>query len=170
MRKIVFFIFFYTAMFGGINIDSFKSSFIQTVKNNESVIKYYGTLYFKKPLKVLWKYEKPVKKEIYILNDQVTIIEPEIEQVTISHFSNSKNIIDILKNAKKVDENLYIAIYNDQNFKIFLDKRKRLKKIVYKDKLDNLVTIEFIDPKMNIEIDDKIFKYKIDPQFDVIFE
>ncbi|WP_281951018.1 LolA-like outer membrane lipoprotein chaperone [Nitrosophilus kaiyonis] len=170
MKTLVLFIISQIILFAQIDIDSFKSSFLQTVKSNNKIVKYKGELYFKKPAKILWKYKEPIIKSIYIINDQVVIIEPEIEQVTISHFSETKNIIDILKNAKKVKENLYIAIYKDQNFKIFLDNNQNLKKIIFKDELDNNIEIVFLNPKKNIDIEDKIFEYKINPEYDVIFQ
>lgn len=169
MKK-AFILFLPLILLAKIDISSFESNFTQIVKEDSKKIKYFGKLYFKKPMKVLWKYEKPIKKDIYIVNDQVIIIEPEIEQVTISHFSETKNIIDILNNAKKIGDKKYKATYNEQDFYIFLDEKNRLKKIEFKDKLDNEVEILFESPKQNTEIDDEVFRYKIDPEFDIIFQ
>ena len=171
MRKMTLLFLFFTTVFAKIEISSFESDFKQTVKDETGkTIKYFGKLYFKKPLKVLWKYKKPIKKEIYIVDDRVVIIEPELEQITITHFGETKNIIDILNKAKYVDKNRYEAIYHKQKFYIFLDDKKKLKKIRFKDKLENEVEIIFLKPKQNIDLDDSIFKYKTDPSFDIVVQ
>jgi len=170
MKKIIVFLIFINMLLASIEINSFEADFIQIVKESKKTIKYYGKLYFKKPMKILWKYIKPVKKEIYIVDDQVVVIEPEIEQATISHFTKTKNIIEILKKAKKIDKNTLLAKYQNQNFYIYLDNKGKLKKIVFKDKLENEIIIVFKNQKQNIKIEDKIFEYKIDPEFDIIFQ
>ncbi len=171
MRKITLLVLFFTTVFAKIEISSFESNFKQIIKEEAGkTIEYFGRLYFKKPLKVLWRYEKPIKKDIYIVGNKVVVIEPELEQITISHLEKTKNIIDILKKAKKIGDKKYKAIYYNQTYYIFFDKNNHLKKITFKDKVDNKVEIIFYNTKQNIKIEDKIFKYRIDPDFDVIFQ
>lgn len=97
MKALIIFSLFFLKLFA-IEIDSFESSFIQTITNDSNKkIEYFGKLYFKKPIKILWRYEKPIKKDIFITENRVTIIEPELEQITISENFEVKNIINILK-------------------------------------------------------------------------
>ncbi|WP_200762261.1 LolA-like outer membrane lipoprotein chaperone [Nitrosophilus alvini] len=171
MKYFLFIILFANFLFASLNIFTFKSDFSQKVKDESGkIIEYKGKLYFKKPMKVLWIYKQPLKKEIYILRNEVVIIEPELEQVTISRLREAINIIEILQNAKKIDKNRYQASYNEQKFEIFTDESGNLKKIEFEDKLGNSVEIVFLNPKKNIDIDEKIFEYRIDPTFDVIYQ
>ncbi|MBT0879102.1 hypothetical protein KJQ97_06685, partial [Campylobacter sp. 2018MI01] len=43
-----------------------------------------------------------------------------------------------------------------------------LTNISYKDELDNQVSIDFINSKINLKINDDIFKYSIPKNYDVI--
>ncbi|HIE35206.1 MAG TPA: hypothetical protein EYP79_03290, partial [Campylobacterales bacterium] len=66
MKALIIFSLFFLKLFA-IEIDSFESSFIQTITNDSNKkIEYFGKLYFKKPIKILWRYEKPIKKDIFI--------------------------------------------------------------------------------------------------------
>ena len=168
--KILSIIFLIAAsLFAKIDINSFESSFIQIVKDDSNKeAKYYGKLYFKKPFKIFWKYEKPIKKYIYIQNQKIVTIEPELEQVTISKRIKIKNIIKILNNAKKVSKNLYEADFEGKKYYIYFDENHKLKKISFKDRFDKNVEILFVNPKQNIDISDAVFQIKIDPSFDII--
>jgi len=169
MKALIIFSLFFLKLFA-IEIDSFESSFIQTITNNSNKkIEYFGKLYFKKPIKILWRYEKPIKKDIFITENRVTIIEPELEQITISENFEVKNIINILKNATKLSNELYLAKYNNQKYLIYLSKNGILKKIEFRDDFNNMVEILFLNPKQNIDINDSIFKIYIDPTFDIIY-
>lgn len=169
MKALIIFSLFFLKLFA-IEIDSFESSFIQTITNDSNKkIEYFGKLYFKKPIKILWRYEKPIKKDIFITENRVTIIEPELEQITISENFEVKNIINILKNATKLSNELYLAKYNNQKYLIYLSKNGILKKIEFRDDFNNMVEILFLNPKQNIDINDSIFKIYIDPTFDIIY-
>ncbi|WP_187648396.1 LolA-like outer membrane lipoprotein chaperone [Nitrosophilus labii] len=170
MKIYITLFFIFTQLFAQIEINSFKSEFIQTIKDSSKKnISYYGKIYFRKPLKILWRYEKPIKKDIYIIGEKVVIVEPELEQVTISKYSDVNNIINILKGAQKITKNLYKAKYNDQKFLIYLDNEGNLKKIKFKDRFEKDVEILFLNPKQNIDIEDNIFEIVIDPSFDIIY-
>lgn len=159
----------FSFLFAKIDINSFESNFIQTIKDSSGKeAKYFGKIYFKKPLKIFWKYEKPIKKDIYIENQKIITIEPELEQITISKNSKVKNIITLLNSAKKISKNSYEAIFEGKKYYIYFKNRK-LKKISFKDRFDKNVEIIFTNPKQNIDINDTLFQIKIDPTFDVIY-
>ena len=66
------------------DIKSYQASFTQSIVNSSNKeILYNGTIYIKQPSDVLWKYTDPIEKNVYILANQVIIIEPDLEQVII---------------------------------------------------------------------------------------
>ena len=94
------------------NLNTFSAHFVQTVTDDKNtVIKYSGDIKAKRPDMAMWNYVQPVKKEIYIRNEDLVIIEPEIEQVIMKKVGNTIAFFEMLKNAKKVNDNLYKATY-----------------------------------------------------------
>ncbi|BCD62181.1 outer membrane lipoprotein carrier protein [Nitratiruptor sp. YY08-26] len=156
--------------FAKININTFHSKFLQTITNEQNkTLRYEGEVWFKKPLLVKWIYKKPLYKEIHIIANKVVVIEPELEQVTINHLQKDLNLLKILENAKKIENDHYKAAIEKKNFDIYFHNGK-LKKISYQDDLGNLNEILFLDPEQNIELETKQFGYKINPEWDVIQE
>ncbi len=153
-----------------INIHSFHSKFIQTITNEQNkTISYAGEIWFKKPLLVKWIYTKPNYKEIYFIANQVTIVEPDLEQITIKKIHKNIDIFQMLHKAKKVEQNHFIATLQGQRFHIFL-KNGILHKITYKDKLGNRNTILFLNPQQNITLSMNIFHIPFHPDWDIIKE
>ena len=151
------------------NIKTLKTSFIQKIKNSSNnVITYEGKMYAKKKNNLaLWIYDKPVKKEIYYRDGQITIIEPDLEQATFAKLKTIPNIITLLKNAKKISNNKLITVFNNTKYTIVTDKNF-VKYIVYKDEMQNQVLIKFINPKINQNLSDDIFIYKIPAGYDIL--
>jgi len=151
-------------------IGSFQANFRQIITNkNGKNVKYSGEIYFKlgKNQKILWIYNKPILKKIYIINTKVTIIEPELEQVIITKLDTNYNLIKILKKAKKIDKNLYEARIGNLIYKIRLINKK-IDIIEFNDELGNHNKINFINVNQNIKIKDKIFEFNIPYEYDVI--
>ncbi len=169
MKKILLiFIIFIAYSFAKININSLHSHFVQTITNEENkTITYKGEVWFKSPLMVKWVYKKPIYKEIHIIADKVVILEPELEQATISHLPKEANLFAILQNAIKIGSNHYRAHFEKRDFDIYLADGK-LKKIRYKDELGNINEIEFVDVEQNVELPTKLFGYKLDPSWDIV--
>jgi len=151
------------------NIKTLKTSFIQEIKNSSNnVIIYEGKMYAKKNNNLaLWIYDKPVKKEIYYRNGNITIIEPDLEQATFAKLKTIPNIITLLKNAKKISKNKLITVFNNIKYTIVTDKNF-VKYIVYKDEMQNQVLIKFINPQINQNLNDDIFIYKIPAGYDIL--
>lgn len=143
---------------------SFKTDFEQIVYDNQNVLKYSGTIYYKDN-KSLWEYKKPDEKLVYITKEEVLVVDKELEQVVIS--KENINLQEILKKLIKIDENMYLAKYEDTEYLVKTNK-KFINTIDYKDDLGNKVKIIFTNSIVNNNIDDKIFEYKIPNNYDII--
>jgi len=120
---------------------SFKSDFNQSVKSENKIINYNGKVYVKDSL-VYWHYIKPIEKKIWATMDKIYVYEPDLEQVTIYNTSKKDNFFELIKSSQKIKKNLFLKTYN--NKKIYFEvKNSLIKKIYYKDKIDNLVTLNF---------------------------
>ncbi len=151
-----------------LDFSSLSSNFVQTIVSPEgSSFKYEGKFYAKKPHYVLWSYKTPTNKSMYITNDNVMIVEPELEQVIISKMKNIPNISILLENAREVSKNLFKTTFEDVEYNIFVENNKP-KSIKYVDKLENQITIDFLHVRTNINLDTRLFKYKIPNGFDII--
>jgi len=145
---------------------SFEAEFNQSVESNKKKLHYNGKLFVKGEL-IFWHYIKPIEKKIWITLDKVYIYEPDLEQVTIYKKSKESNLFQIIKNSQKVKENLYSYKTADKTI-YFEIEDKMIKKIYFKDKIDNLVRINFynIVPK---ELNVSFFMPNYPDYVDVIY-
>ncbi|WP_044418486.1 LolA-like outer membrane lipoprotein chaperone [Halarcobacter anaerophilus] len=149
-------------------IKTFKANFLQTVTNEAGKkVKYEGEVYIKKSGKVLWKYESPIKKDVYVIGEEVIINEPELEQIIITTLEKNIDIVTLLKKAKKIGENLYSTKLYDTEYLLEI-KDDKIEKISFKDQLSNKIEIEFSKIKNNLDFDDSIFMFTIPKNYDVI--
>ncbi len=150
------------------HIKTFSASFTQHIIDNKKItIKYAGFIQAKVPNMVKWSYISPIKKEIFVKDNQVTIVEPEIEQVIISKINSTFAFFQILKNAKKITSNHYISTYNQMKINLFF-KNKKLKTISYFDQLQNKVIINFTHQLVNKPIKNIIFNATIPSDYDIV--
>ena len=139
-------------------ISEYSSSFTQTIINpNGQIVTYTGNLFIKQPNKMLWKYELPVKKYVYMNGTNIIIDEPELEQAIFTQMTDEINIIELINNPTKVDKKYKLTF-----------KDNLLTKITYKDDIENQVTIIFTNIKINSNIEDKIFKFNAPSYYDII--
>lgn len=169
MKYMVLLVFFYTLSFASMKeINSFEADFTQSITDEKNkTLTYSGHVVASKPQNALWNYLKPVKKDIYINEFSVTIIEPEIEQVIVRKISSNFDIFKLIKNAKKIEKNRYLAIYKDIKFSIMI-KDSLINSISYKDEFDNDVKIVFTKQKQNIEVDKNIFYPRMPMDYDIV--
>ncbi len=169
MKYIVTLIISFTLSFASLDeINSFEASFTQSVTDsNNKVLSYSGSIMAKKPQNVVWDYAKPIKKNVYINTQSVTIIEPEIEQVIIKQIESSFNFFNMIQNAKLVKEDTFIAKYKESIFTI-TTKNNYIKSISYIDEFENKVMIVFDNQKQNEHINSNVFIPKIPSDFDII--
>ena len=169
MKEKILLLFLATASFANIkNLSSFEADFKQNiVDDNNKTITYYGHVKASKPQYALWTYVKPIQKKVYILDNQAIIIEPELEQAIIKKIGNNFDFFRLLKNAKKLDKNKYLAHYNNTSFTI-KTKNDSIESISYKDEFDNSVLIDFTNQIVNKKIDKKEFTPAIPDDYDII--
>lgn len=150
------------------DIKSYQASFTQSIVNSSNKeIRYNGTIYIKQPSSVLWKYNDPIIKNVYIISNRVIVVEPDLEQAIISRLKEEINIFDLLKNPTKISKNKYEATIYDKKYILTIINNK-LTQINYSDEIDNKVTIYFKNIKQNHEISDDTFKFKIPNSYDII--
>lgn len=149
-------------------VTSFEADFSQSITDEkEKVLIYNGHIVALKPQNARWSYIKPIKKDVFINDFEVTIIEPEIEQVIIKRLESNFDFFKIISNAKKIDQNTYIAYYRDTKFTI-VKKNALIESISYLDEFENRVKITFENQKQNHEIEKSVFIPKYSMEFDII--
>lgn len=160
---------FCTTLFGlGESTETLEANFVQTIVDDKNAtITYEGMMLAKRPNMALWHYSKPVDKSVYIKNNTITIIEPELEQAIVKRLNNTVDILAILASARKESKGHYTAFYHEKEYHIKMND-KRIESIHYKDAFDNRVTITFKDQSINQKIADVRFTANIPDDFDVI--
>jgi len=141
----------------------FSAKFIQTIKSNDQNLIYKGQVFYKKG-SIVWKYNYPTQKIIWV-EDKVYIYEPDLLQVTITK-RKKMTLQDILKNSKKIKNNLYISKID--NKKIYFIYDKTLKKLYYTDDIGNKVEINFF--AQNKKTPEEVFKIIYPQDIDIIYQ
>lgn len=150
------------------DIVSFEADFTQSITDEKNkTINYNGHIVASKPQNARWSYIKPIKKEVYINDFEVTIVEPEIEQVIIRRIESNFDFFKMISNAKKIEANRYIAYYRETEFTIVI-KGKLIESISYLDEFENRIKIVFQNQKQNQNINEVIFKPSFSMEFDII--
>ncbi|MBD3798308.1 LolA-like outer membrane lipoprotein chaperone [Sulfuricurvum sp.] len=150
------------------DIQSFNSKFEQTITDdNGKIIRYTGELWAAKPQSALWMYQKPIKKSVFVNAQKITIIEPSIEQVTLRTLDGEVDFLQIIQQAKKVDDNKYIATIKGEKYTILFSNNLP-STISYTDSFDNKVVIKFTSPVQNKPIESSKFKPTIPEDYDII--
>jgi outer membrane lipoprotein carrier protein len=103
-----------------------------------------------------WDYKEPTQKEVCSDAQNVTVVDHDLEQVSIYYLNKKFDVAKILSKAKHYKDNIYIAKYQDKDYTIALDKKGRVQSMAYYDDLDNMVQIVF----KNIKYKNKPFKSK----------
>lgn len=151
-----------------VEFKTLESKFKQTITSLEgSKIEYSGDIYIKKPSNILWIYKEPTLKKIYVDEYKILSYEPLLEQATIISIDEANSLTNILDSAKKTDSSKYIADIDGVEYTIELENSIP-KKISYEDKLKNSVNIEFIDPKVDVDINSSLFKPTLPLGTDII--
>jgi outer membrane lipoprotein carrier protein len=95
------------------------------------------------------------------------MVEPDLEQAIIKRIDSNFDFFSLLSTAKKINDNKYIARYNNTTFFIIIDNSK-IKSILYKDEFDNNVKIDFTNQIENKKMNKKAFEPIIPEDYDII--
>ena len=160
MKKILFITTLSVAILtAGLKVPvAFKTNFKQKITNtNGKVITYRGKLKINSDGDLKWSYTSPTKKEICNNGQVITMVDHNLEQVTIHSLDETFNLAQILRNATPVKASasnatdytnkLYRASYQGRNYTIGLDAKKHIDQIAYMDNMDNRVNIHFTHMK-----------------------
>jgi outer membrane lipoprotein carrier protein len=98
------------------------------------------------------------------------LLEPELEQVIIKRVDKSLKMLEILQNAERVDEKRYIAQIEDRDYLVILDQVGKIKRIIYKDELENSVSLTLFEVEENGYIPTTKFLPEIPEDFDKIYQ
>ena len=151
-----------------IDIKSFEADFSQVISDeNNKKLHYSGSIKALKPQYALWKYKKPIEKSIYMSPENITIIEPEIEQVIIRNISSDFDFFQMIKKAKMISTDTYITYLKEVKYTIIVEKNL-IQSISYKDEFGNKIIISFKNQLQNKKIFKKIFKPSIPKDYDII--
>ncbi len=156
-------LFFITILSFGIELPKeFSADFNQTIISNNKKLIYKGKIFYNKG-NIVWKYTYPTEKIIWIL-DKIYIYEPDLYQVTITK-RDKTTLNEIIKNAKKIKNNLYESTIKDK--KIYFIYDRTLKKLYYTDDVGNKVKINFYNQKKSVN--KKAFDLKLPEDVDFIY-
>jgi len=171
MRKVVpILLIFALSLLADLDIESFQAKFRQKIRDDQNTtLVYTGTVHYLSPNLTLWRYETPVEKSVLVDGQKVIVIEPELEQITITRLTKDQNIISLLKNARKIGPTTYKLTVKKRDFFIHADKNGTIRLISFKDDLSNEVEVEFFDIKQNQQIEQKAFEVEIPAHYDRIY-
>ncbi|MBE0514698.1 LolA-like outer membrane lipoprotein chaperone [Sulfurimonas sp.] len=169
MKKLLLATFISVQLFASLQeLTSFEADFSQSITDEkEKVLTYHGRIVALKPQNARWSYIEPIKKDVFINDFQVTIVEPEIEQVIIKRIESNFDFFKIVSSAKKIDQNTYVAFYRETKFTI-VKNGDFIESISYLDEFENRVKITFENQKQNHTIKKSIFIPKYPIEFDII--
>ena len=169
MRFLIILLFLYASLFAfDESIQSFQAKFVQTIVDEENkTLVYKGEMHSKRPDMVLWHYNEPINKKIYLTKKRAVVVEPELEQAIIKKLQGEIDFFGILTSAKAVDDTHYKATYKKIVF-ILTEVNGVIESISYTDELENKVRIVFREQRQNRPMEDSFFTPKIPKDFDII--
>ena len=172
MKQLLLLTFLLTHTLFGIDfskVQTFEADFIQKVTDDMGKeLVYKGHIQAAQPQFALWSYKSPVEKNIYISMNQLTIVEPDLEQVIMQRIASEFNFFQLIRQAKKIDNTHASTTINNTTYTIISTHKQLLHAITYTDELGNKVTIEFFNESINKSIDPKLFVPQYPFDYDII--
>ncbi|WP_158654870.1 LolA-like outer membrane lipoprotein chaperone [Helicobacter mesocricetorum] len=171
MKKFFLFLCFLKALSFGITlneIQSFEAQFTQTLTSQNEQILYEGEIYIQTPNNVLWKYTKPIPKDVYIQDTTSIIYEPKLQQAIITNIQENLNILSLLQKAKKIDKNTYEAKIAGVVYTILTQEGIPME-VTFIDALENKIHIVFKNIKLNALKNENIFDFNPSSEVDILY-
>ncbi len=170
------------------NTVDFKANFIQeaTIKSINKTVKEEGTVYLKKPERMLWNYTKPSMKKLvinprkawlYIPDDNIVYVQDAKKVLSskmtirfLTGIGSLKNDFEIAfpaSNPKNIEGD-YVIMLTPREYEagiktllLTVDKDNfRIIECVFTDMYDNTTRLSFSDIKFNINPPDELFDFK----------
>lgn len=154
----------------GENLQSFEANFVQTITDETGkILTYKGQMHTKRPNFVLWDYTYPQRaaKKLYMNEKRAVLVQPMLEQATISKVRSGMNFFKILSSAKRVDTSHYEASYHNIDFTL-KEENGVIMSLSYEDELENKILIIFTKQRQNRPIEDSLFTPKVPKDYDII--
>lgn len=173
----------------------FKANFMQeaTIKSIDRTTIEKGTVYLKKPERMLWNYTKPSMKKLIINPSKAWLYMPDDNIVYVQDAKkalSSKMTIRFLTGIGKLKDDFEIAfpgsgsVNTEGNYIITLIPRKyeagiksllltvdrnnfRIVECVFTDMYDNTTRLSFSDIKFNINPPDELFNFTPPPGVEI---
>lgn len=150
-------------------IQTFEADFTQKlIAQDNSEIVYQGKIFAQSPDNVLWQYQKPIPKEVYIHSNEVIIYEPKLQQAIFSSLQEKLDIFALVNKAKKIKDNLYQAEVLEQKYNLIINEGI-LEKITFIDALENKVIIQFDKIQINKPLKKELFVFEPKEGIDLIY-
>jgi len=156
---------------GGLRLpEHFKANFTQKITNpKKKVITYKGKVYFSDKSLFKWDYTVPTKKQVCTDGYELTVVDHDLEQVSVYAIDKGFNFSKVLEKAKVHKKNIYVAKYENKSYTIQVDVQQRLHSIAYFDELDNKVQIIFKKVRYRKgDLSKKTMTCKIPKPYDII--
>lgn len=177
------------------NIKTFSAKFEQKVitSKHETPQKSIGKMFTKKPNLFRWEVLEPDESLIIINNDKVWNYDKDLEQVTIQKLEKenmTNSAFFLSENTNALQENYNILSFNCKEAKLSTSKKcfklvpknentpfqslllgftnENLTGLVLNDQLDQTTIINFMEPKVNGDINSSLFTFKIPKNVDVV--
>jgi len=171
MKPLLILSIFISSLFAfGENLQSFEAHFVQTITDETGkVLTYKGKMQTKRPNFVLWDYTYPQRaaKKLYMNEKRAVLVQPMLEQATISKVRSGMNFFKILTSAKRVNDTHYEASYRNIDFTL-KEENGVIISLSYQDELENNILIVFSKQRQNRPIEDSVFVPKVPKDYDII--
>lgn len=153
----------------GENLQSIEADFEQRIENEDGMDMFYrGKILGKAPNKVKWDYQSPLKKEVYMNNNEVMIYEPSLEQVSHSTLKTKSDFISIVKSAKKQPDGSYRTNVEGVEYTLYVDKNDKPERISFIDSMGAKSVIKLSNVKLNGAMSDKVFEFSVPKGVEVV--
>ena len=168
-------------------ISDITGKFSQTsyIKDLEQTQKYSGTFYIKKPLRMMWEYDKPRDEKVVIRDTDTWIYKKADNQVIRTRFSKdaySQVPIALLESFENMKEDFHVTMPGENALNLVPKHKTGLVKMIVLERAEgdfpikmftmidtygNVIMIELQDLKINPGLEDSFFIFKMPPGVEV---
>lgn len=142
-----------------------------------------GTMYIERPGKARWDYVDPTPIQAIVNNGKLIYYDKELDQITYARVDDHpiaillKDKVNLITDARVLDAyesggmlHVMIAAKGDEARDdldisgtltlVFSKDPFELRRVIRRDDHSQLISLQFIDPEFNKELDDELFQFK----------